>query len=72
MPAGVNDVKGIFEKGDHVLVKDKNNIEHGRGLTSFSSLEINQIKGHHSRDIKKILGYSDREEIIHKDNLVKI
>ena len=72
LPAGVNDVKGIFEKGDHVLVKDKNNIEHGRGLTSFSSLEINQIKGHHSSDIKKILGYFDREEIIHKDNLVKI
>ena len=71
LPAGVNQVNGTFEKGDHVLVKDKNNAECGRGLTSFSSLEINKIKGCHSSDIKKILGYSDREEIIHKDNLVK-
>ena len=31
-----------------------------------------QIKGSHSREIKNILGYSSREEIIHKDDLVKV
>ena len=31
-----------------------------------------KIKGSHSREIKNILGYSSREEIIHKDDLVKI
>ena len=72
LPAGVKKISGIFEKGDHILVKDQNDIECARGLTSFSSIEIEKIKGSHSSKIKNILGYSSREEIIHKDDLVKI
>ncbi len=72
LPAGVKKINGIFEKGDHVLIKGQNNIEYGRGLTSFSSKEIEKIRGSHSSEIKNILGYSSREEIIHKDDLVKI
>ena len=72
LPAGVKKINGTFEKGDHVLIKNQNNIECGRGLTSFSSLEIEKIKGSHSSKIKNILGYSSREEIIHKDDLVEV
>ena len=72
LPAGVKKINGIFEKGDHVLVKDQNNNEYARGLTSFSSIEIEKIKGSHSSKIKNILGYSSREEIIHRDDLVKV
>ena len=72
LPAGVKKINGTFEKGDHILVKDQNNVECARGLASFSSIEIEKIKGSHSREIKKILGYSSREEIIHKDDLVKV
>ena len=72
LPAGIKKIKGYFKKGDHILIKDQNNVELGRGLTSFSSLEIEKIKGTHSREIKNILGYSGREEVVHKDDLVKI
>jgi len=72
LPAGVKKINGNFEKGDHVLIKDQNNVECARGLTSFSSNEIEKIKGSHSSKIKNILGYSSREEIIHKDDLVKV
>ena len=72
LPAGVKKINGDFEKGDHILVKDQNNIECARGLASFSSIEIEKIKGSHSSKIKNILGYSSREEIIHKDDLVKV
>tara|TARA_Y100000590_G_scaffold369187_1_gene430264 strand:+ start:1092 stop:2198 length:1107 start_codon:yes stop_codon:yes gene_type:complete len=72
LPAGVKKINGNFEKGDHILVKDQNNIECARGLTSFSSKEVEKIKGLHSSKIKNILGYSSREEIIHKDDLVKV
>ena len=72
LPAGVKKISGSFEKGDHILVKDQNNNEYARGLTSFSSIEIDKIKGSHSSKIKSILGYSSREEIIHKDDLVKV
>ena len=72
LPAGIKKINGSFEKGDHILVKDQNNNECARGLTSFSSTEIEKIKGSHSSKIKNILGYSSREEIIHKDDLVKV
>ena len=72
LPAGVKKINGIFEKGDHILIKDQNNNECARGLTSFSSFEIEKIKGSHSKEIKNILGYSTREEIIHKDDLVRM
>ena len=72
LPAGVQKINGIFEKGDHILIKDESGKERGRGISSFSSLEIEKIKGSHSSEIKNILGYSSREEIIHKDDLVKI
>ena len=72
LPAGVKKIKGIFEKGDHILVKDQNDVECARGLTSFSSIEVEKIKGSHSSKIKNILGYSSRDEIIHKDDLVKV
>ncbi len=72
LPAGVKKINGSFEKGDHILVKDENNNECARGLASFSSIEIEKIKGSHSSKIKNILGYSSREEIIHKDDLVKV
>ena len=49
-------INGSFEKGDHILVKDENNNECARGLTSFSSIEIEKIKGSHSKEIKNILG----------------
>ena len=72
LPAGVKKINGTFEKGDHILIKDQNDTECARGLTSFSSIEIEKIKGSHSREIKNILGYSSREEIIHKDDLAKV
>jgi len=72
LPAGVRKINGFFEKGDHILVKDESSNECARGLASFSSIEVQKIKGSHSSKIKSILGYSSREEIIHKDDLVKV
>jgi len=72
LPAGIKKINGTFEKGDHILVKNQNDTECARGLTSFSSIEIEKIKGSHSKEIENILGYSSREEVIHKDDLVKV
>jgi glutamate 5-kinase len=72
LAAGVKKVSGRFRKGDHIKVLDKNNLECARGLSSFSSDEIERIMGHHSREIEKLLGYVTKSEVIHKDDIVEI
>ena len=72
LAAGVIKVRGSFDKGENVLVIDKNENHLARGLASFNSIEIDKIKGKHSNEIGKILGYLSKSEIIHKDDMVKL
>ena len=59
-------------KGDNILIVDNDGKTLARGLTSFSSKEINKIKGLKSDQIESILGYSSKSEIIHRDDMVKL
>ena len=72
LAAGIKKVSGNFKKGDHIKILDNKNKEFARGLSSFSSYEINKILGCHSNEIKKILGYISKSEVVHKDDMVKI
>ena len=72
LAAGIKNVLGKFNKGDHVKIVDKNNNECARGLSSFSSDEINKIKGHHSSVIRELLGYIAKSEVVHKDDMVEL
>ena len=72
LAAGIKNVLGKFNKGDHVKIVDKNNEECARGLSSFSSDEINKIKGHHSSNIQELLGYIAKSEVVHKNDMVEI
>jgi glutamate 5-kinase len=72
LAAGIKKVTGNFKKGDHIKILDNKRREFARGLSSFSSNEINKILGCHSNEIKKILGYISKSEVVHKDDMVKI
>ena len=72
LPAGISKVDGDFIKGDNILILSEDGKTLGRGLTSFSSKEINKIKGLKSDQIENILGYSSKSEIIHRDDMVKL
>ena len=72
LAAGIKEVLGKFNKGDHIKIIDKNNEEYARGLSSFSSDEINKIKGQHSSNIQNLLGYIAKSEVVHKDDMVEI
>ena len=72
LAAGIKKVSGNFNKGDHIKILDNKRKEFARGLSSFSSDEINKILGCHSNEIKKILGYISKSEVVHKDDMVKI
>jgi glutamate 5-kinase len=69
---GIKEVRGKFNKGDHIRVLDKNMNEFARGLSSFTSDEITKIKGQHSNKINSLLGYTSKSEVIHKDDMVKV
>ena len=72
LAAGIKKVIGKFNKGDHIKIIDKNYKECARGLSSFSSFEINKIMGHHSNEIEKLLGYISKTEVVHKDDMVEL
>jgi glutamate 5-kinase len=72
LAAGVTKITGSFYKGENVLIVDQNERHLARGLASFNSEEINKIKGKHSKEIEKILGYLSKSEIIHKDDMVML
>ena len=72
LAAGIKKVSGKFNKGDHIKIIDVKDNEFARGLSSFSSEEIIKILGCHSNEIRKILGYISKSEVVHKDDMVKI
>jgi glutamate 5-kinase len=70
LPSGVVAVSGTFEAGDTVVVRSGDGHELGRGLAAYSSADAGAIAGHKSSEIEAILGYSGRDELIHRDDLV--
>jgi glutamate 5-kinase len=69
LPAGVRQVDGRFERGDTVLVKDKQGREIARGLAAYNASDAERIAGKRTVEIEAILGYRGRDEMIHRDDL---
>lgn len=72
LPSGIVEVSGDFEKGDVISVMDETGGEIARGLTNYSASEARLIKGRHSSKIAELLGSSDYDELIHRDNLATL
>lgn len=70
LPAGVVAVEGQFERGDPVSVVNAKGAEVARGLVAYARDDAAAIAGKHSADIAEVLGYSGRNEMIHRDDLV--
>ncbi len=70
LPAGIQAVSGVFERGDAVDVLSISGGAIGRGLAAYSSLDTAVIAGHRSEDFEALLGWRGRDEVIHRDDLV--
>lgn len=70
LPSGIAGTEGVFESGDVVEIVSKGRKTIARGLSNYSSQEIDRIKGKRTDRIEAELGYKDYDEVIHKDNLV--
>ena len=69
LPSGITGVYGNFLKGDIVKIENKNGYELGKGITYYDCNELKKIKGKKTSDLKNILGYHGRDEVIHRDFL---
>ena len=70
LAAGVTDVRGRFGIGDPVACVDSQGRELARGLPAYGADEIRRIAGQTARKIPQVLGYSNGDEVIHRDDLV--
>jgi glutamate 5-kinase len=72
LAAGVVGTQGEFQQGDVVALCDSEGRVIARGLTNYSSADIERIKGIKSEKIAQVLGRRPYEEVIHRDNLAVV
>ena len=72
LPSGIKLIEGHWNKGDVIKVISYLGLEIAQGLSNYSSLELEKIKGLRSPDIRKLLGTNIPDEVIHRDNLVHL
>jgi len=68
LPSGIVEVSGQFDRGDIVDIESDENV-FAKGITDYSSSELNKIKGKHSDMIDKTLGYKNYDEVVRKTNI---
>ena len=70
LPSGIRAVEGDFGPGDCVRCVGPQGREVARGLVAYGAAEIDRIKGAHTREIARLLGWKAGDEVIHRDDLV--
>ena len=70
LPAGIIEVNGIFSKGDTIKVLNKKKNLVCIGFSSYPSKDAKKIAGFKSNEIKKVLGYHQKDVVIHRDDMV--
>jgi glutamate 5-kinase len=70
LPAGILRVEGEFRIGESVTCVNESGQEVARGLAGYSSIDVARLAGQRTNAIERVLGYSNGEEIIHRDDLV--
>ncbi|MCK5437916.1 MAG: glutamate 5-kinase, partial [Desulfobulbaceae bacterium] len=70
LPSGIVETRGNFKVGAPVHCLNNDGEPVAAGLVNYGSVDIEKIRGRHTSEIEKILGYKDSDEVIHRDNLV--
>jgi glutamate 5-kinase len=70
LAAGITQVEGNFQRGDIVDICDLRGVKLGSGITNYTAVEVQAIKGAHSKNISDLLGYDSGSEVVHRNNLV--
>ena len=70
LAAGIVEVRGDFHVGDSVSCVDRRGRELARGLVAYTSKDVKRILGLSAREAGRVLGYSNGDAVIHRDDLV--
>jgi glutamate 5-kinase len=70
LPKGICGIKGEFNRGDAVRLMNLEGREIARGICRYQAKDMNKIKGLHSEQIDKVLGYGYGSVAVHRDDLV--
>ncbi len=70
LPVGITKVEGSFDRGEVISCLDNQGQLIAKGVVNYTSEEADKIKRQPTKAIESILGYIDRPELIHRDNLV--
>lgn len=70
LSVGIVEVRGKFRAGDSVSCINRRGRELARGLSAYSTEELERIKGIATAKIVPVLGYSNGDAVIHRDDLV--
>ncbi|HEX7575566.1 MAG TPA: glutamate 5-kinase [Candidatus Methanoperedens sp.] len=68
LPSGIVEVAGTFDRGDIIEIESDGCV-FAKGITDYTSSELNKIKGKHSDMIEKMLGYKNYDEVMRKNNI---
>jgi glutamate 5-kinase len=71
LPAGVVGCEGGFADGDPVVVVHRGR-QIAKGLTNYSADQVRQIMGKKSSEIAGLLGGKIFDEVIHRNNMVRL
>jgi len=72
LPSGIIAVEGDFKNGDPVYCVTAKGERIAKGISNYSSEEVEKIKGRKTSEIETVLGYRYSDEVIHRDNLVLV
>jgi glutamate 5-kinase len=70
LPAGIVEVRGDFGMGDPVVCLDSQGAELARGLVAYTAKDVARIMGRPTKEISQVLGFSNGDEVIHRNDLV--
>lgn len=72
LPAGIVKIDGDFEKGDVVAIETPQGLKIAHGLTNYPAEDLMKIRGMKSSEVRALLRERAYDEVVHRDNLVKL
>lgn len=70
LPAGVTAVEGMFEAGDPIELVSQDGVVVARGLVSYDAIELPEMLGRSTKELRAALGPKYEREIAHRDDIV--